>query len=209
MSKKLVITACVGALALTAFVLASPVSAQWMVNGTNLAAGETKALASGAPVHELMKLKAAGVTIECKGKNFEFGSPQIEAGDKGATNSLIFTECAADGKCTVSKTIATLPLMEVATLDGALAANISFLPKTKTIFAVIQVTGLECALAGAQPATGKAKFLAPTGQDERLLQLIESKTTEASGELKIGVSPVELKASALLKLAADLPWSFL
>lgn len=209
MSKKLATTVFIGVLTLSAFVLASPVSAQWMVNGTNLAPGETKALASGAPVDENALLKAGGVAISCTGKNLEFGSAQIEAGDTGSANTLVFTECSANAKCTVGKTLATLPLMNVASLGAAPADTISFLPKTKTIFAVIKMDGAECALLGTQAVTGKAKFSAPTGQTEKLLQQIQANVTEASSELKVGSSPAELKVAALVKLTSDLPWSFL
>jgi hypothetical protein len=207
MSKKLITTVCVGVLALSALTLASSASAQWMVAGTTLVGNE--ALANTAQVHELGKLKAAGVTINCAGKNLTGVSPQIEAGDAGSASSLVFSECTANANCTVTKTLGTLPLMAVAKLEGTLAVNVSFLPKTGTIFTTIKFEGAECALLGTQPVTGKANVLAPTGQDERLLQLIEAKVTEATGELKVGSSAAELKGSALLRLVSDKTWSFL
>lgn len=207
MSKKLITTVCVGILALSASALVSSASAQWMVNGTTLA-GTAKMLVK-ARVHVFGKIKAAGVTIECSGENLEAVSPQIEAGDKASASSLIFTSCAANSNCTVTKTLGTVPLVATAVLGVAPAVNVTFKPKTKTLFATIALSGAECALLGTQPVSGTAKVLAPTGQTEKEAQLVEAKVTEASGELKVGSSPAELKGSYLLLLEAHLTWSFL
>ncbi|HEY2768614.1 MAG TPA: hypothetical protein VGI76_10165 [Solirubrobacteraceae bacterium] len=206
MSKKLAPTVFVGLFALSAFALASSASAQWMVNGTNLTG--TAALAPGAPLDENVTINISGVSIVCT-SSVELVSPQLEAGDKAPTNSLIFAGCSANGKCTVESNFKTVPLTATATLEGTLAINLIFKPKTKTVFGTLKFEGAECPLFGVQTATGTAKFLAPTGRDERLSQQIINNVTAASGELKAGISNIEMKGSSLLKLATDLPWSFL
>lgn len=209
MSKKLIMTICVGMLTLSAFALASSASAQWMVNGTTLAGTQT--LANTAKVDENGKLKAAGVTIECIAANLEGTGPQIEAGDKGSVTSLIFKGCTSiTPTCTIgSETIQTVPITATATLGTAPAVNVAFVPKTKTIFATIKFNGAECALLGIQPVTGKAKISAPTGQTESVLQQIVANVSEASGELKVGSSAAELKGAALLQLSNSAKWNFL
>lgn len=212
MSKlKLLTVACVGALALTAFALASSASAQWMVKGTTLTGSETKALATTAAVDEHGKLKAAGVTIECNGNTLNGTGPMIEAsGEKGSATSLTFNECSANSNCTVATTIATVPLVaDTPIIEGNKDISTIFLPKTKTIFATIKFNGAECALLGTQPVAGKAKINAPTGAAENTLQEIQAEVQEASGELKVGSSAAELKGAALLKLTTNEPWSFL
>ncbi|HEY2768616.1 MAG TPA: hypothetical protein VGI76_10175 [Solirubrobacteraceae bacterium] len=205
MSKKLAIAACTGLLLLSALALTSTASAQWMVNGTNLTTNQ--ALASGAPTDKVVEIKVAGVAVVCAG--VELTSPQIEPGDTASTSSLVFANCSANGGCTIEKNIHTVPLTATATLGGTLAANIIFKPKTKTVFGTLKFEGAECPLLGTQVATGSAKFLVPTGRDEKLFQALEAEVTEASGELKAGGSSVGLTGSSLLKLSTDLPWSFL
>lgn len=206
MSKKLAMAACTGLLLLSALALTSTASAQWMVNGTNLAANQ--ALASGAPTDKAVEIKVAGVAVECAG--VELTSPQIEPGDKASTSSLVFANCSANGGCIIEKNIHTVPLTATATLGVAtLVANIIFKPKTKTVFGTLKFEGAECPLLGTQVATGSAKFLVPTGRDEKLSQALQAEVTAASGELKAGGSNVELTGSSLLKLSTDQPWSFL
>jgi hypothetical protein len=207
MSKKLITTVCVGVLALSAVALVSNASAQWMVGGTNLTG--TSPLLVKFKVDLVGTLKAAGVAITCSGENFEGISPQIEAGDKGSVQSLVFTGCASNSNCTVTKTLGTVPIVATAVLGVTPAVNVTFKPKTKTIFATIKFDGAECALIGTQPVSGSAKALMPTGQTEKEVQLIEGNTSEASGELKVGSSAASLKCSILLILQLHLPWSFL
>lgn len=211
MSKKLIVTMCVGVLSLSALALASSASAVWMVNGTNLSG--TEKLATTAAVDENGLLKGAGVTITCTSKTLEGVSPEIEGaapGDKGKASSLVFKECAANANCTLAtKTIGTLPLTATATLGTSPAVNVLFKPTSGTIFTTIKFNGAECALLGTQPVTGQAKIAAPTGQTEKTIQEIAANVTEASGELKIGSSPAELKGAALLQLSTSKGWSFL
>jgi hypothetical protein len=212
MSKvKLITMACVAALALSAFASASAsaATAGWMVKGTMLSG--SKALATTAAVHEFGKLKAAGVTIECKGGTLNGIAPEIKSPNLGAAKSLEFTGCKSiTANCEISpEKINTVPLLAEATLEGALAVKVLFKPETKNTFTTVEYTGALCALQGVQPVTGKATVSAPTGQDERTLQQLNANVTETSGELKVGSSPAELKGVALLRLASGEPWSFL
>lgn len=211
MSKKLIMTICVGILALSASALASSASAEWMLNGVNVTG--TQKLATTAAVDENGLLKAAGVTIECTGKNLEGTNPQIEVPNKGSASALIFTECESiTPTCKLNtKTIGTVPLTAtVALVAGSAKEDLAtFLPKTKTIFATIKYEGAECALLGTQPVSGKALVKGPTGQEEKTLQEIVANVSEETGELKVGSSPAELKGAALLKLASGNKWSYL
>ncbi len=185
------------------FCLAAAASAQanWFVEGTQLTG--TQALATTAAVDESFKLKAAGVTITCTGKNFEGVSPQIEAPESATATSLVFKECASSEACTVTKTIGTVPVRASVTEGASPAVKAVFSPKTKTIFATIKYNGAECPLLGVQPVTGKATALLPTGEEDNVLQEVAPNIAEASGELKLGSSAAELKGAALLELASE------
>jgi hypothetical protein len=214
MSKtKIMMTTCVGVLVFSAFVSgsASAVTAGWMVKGTML--NGTKALATTAAVDEEHIFEFFGVTIKCSGSVLNGASPKINsATNMGDAESLTFNGCSANANCKVPTSISTLPVLVDLTLDGTLAVKGKFLPhgpgaNTKT-FATILFEGAACALEGVQPVSGTQAFLAPTGQDERTLQLITA-TKDAEGELKIGLGAVTLTGAILVRLANGEPFSFL
>jgi hypothetical protein len=204
---KLIKTVCLAALALSALTstTASAATAGWMVNGTLLTG--SKALTTAA-VDEEWQLNAAGVTIRCAGTNVTATGPEIVAPNKGAAKSVTFNGCSTNEHCKVPISISTLPILTEATLDGALAVKELIKPETKTTFATILFEGALCALEGVQPVSGRASVLAPTGQDERTLQLYKATAIEA-GELKAGSNTATLNGSSLIKLANGEPWSFL
>ncbi|HUN77285.1 MAG TPA: hypothetical protein VMU32_00005 [Solirubrobacteraceae bacterium] len=188
---------------------ASAATAGWMVNGKLLAANETKNIALGTVVDEsfILHVPLAGLEITCKGLNIQGG--MIIGTNKNLEKSLAFTECTAgNGNCSIGqKEIATVPLSSEATLDSenTLAVNISFTPETGTIFATIKFEGSTCALLGVKAVTGSASALAPTGQDEKQVQLLSS----TSKSLKVGTDAAEITGSALLELESKETWSFL
>jgi hypothetical protein len=210
---KMITSTLIAVVALSALVSASAsaATAGWMVNGTLL--NGTRALATTAAVDEngILKSSGADVEIECSGKVLNGLVPEIQSPNTGQTNSLEFTTCVAlTPNCTLlSSTIGTVPISVEATLEGTLAVVATFKPKTKTTFATFVFEGSKCASAGLNGVTGTVKVLAPTGQDERTLQLINSLATEASAELKVASSPASLLGSILIKLASSEPWSFL
>jgi hypothetical protein len=123
---------------------------------------------------------------------------------------LTFTGCVSKTTgCTLEGTkISTVPIVAEATLEGALAVKVKFSPKTKNTFATFKFNGT-CAAVGTNPVTGHATVLAPTGQDEKVLQLVTSITTEKAEELFVGSSPASLTGSANLQLESGAPWSYL
>jgi hypothetical protein len=205
-----IMVVCAGVLALSAFAsaTASAVTAGWMVNGTMLTG--SAALATTAAVDQEGVLEGGGVKITCIGKTLNGIAPEIKASNKGAAGNLEFTECSAAEPCKIAtKTIKTLPILVEATLEGVLAVVATFKPEVGTIFTTLKFEGTECSLSGTTPIKGSAQVLAPTGQDERTLQLINAITTAASNTLLLGSSPASLSGSALLQLAHGELWSFL
>lgn len=182
----------------------------WNVNGVGLTG--TAALASTAESTEAAKLHFSSITVECKGKNLNVVSPEIEAPNKGAATSLTFNECkATEGPCELVGTqIGTLPLITETTREESFQGVKTILkPKTKSTFATISFAGSSCALASeVQPIAGKVTAILPNGYTERTSQEILANVTKASEELKVGSSVAELKDKALLKLASGKPWSF-
>jgi hypothetical protein len=209
-----VVTTLIAASVLSALAssAASAATVGWMVNGTLLSGAA--ALASTATTDEPYRLAwDAGNEIACNGSTLNSVAAEIKSLQTGGMSSLEFNECKAiSDVCRLAgqpTTIGTVPLLLEATQEGALAAIIGFKPKTTTNFLTVKYEGPECAMEGILDFTGRIAMLGPTGQDESTLQLLESITTEASGELKMGSFGVSLKGSALLKLASGEPWSFL
>lgn len=183
-------------------------TASWMVAGTNLTGSAPIATATKTDENFVLKAGSTGIVITCEVLEVESG--KITAPNKDSASSLVFKKCKGSTVCPIAnETIRTKPILSEATLEGTLAANITFTPETGTVFTEVTFEGAECGLSGIQPITGKAKALSPTGQDERTLQLLTPTVTEASGELKVGSSAASLKGSALLELESHKTWSFL
>lgn len=213
MSKvKMIAAVLIAAFALSALVSASAsAAAGWMVNGTLLSG--SAALASTAAVEKPGTLTAAGVTIECTSSTLHSIESEIKSPNTNAIRSVEYSGCSSvTASCALAGgtgVIATLPFTGEVTLSGSSGVVDTFTPKTKSLFATIGYEGEICALKGVQPVTGKAKILAPTGQEERTVQQASSLVTEASGELKVGSAPASIVGTVLSKLASGLPWSFL
>jgi len=219
MSKaKLVVAAFFAVLAFSALAssTASAATAGWLVNGTLLTGTQTAALATTAFVDEKGILTfgtgEGEIKITCSSSTLRGENPKIEAsGNKASATSLIFEECTvtSTGECTLATTsIGTLPLTTEVTLDGPLAVQGTFKPPVNT-FATFKLNGTNCAAAGVNPVKGTAPWLAPTGQDERTLQLLSVNITKAQNVLQVGSAAASLSGSLLLKLASLLGWSFM
>jgi hypothetical protein len=221
MSKvKVIISAFIAVLALGALAssMASAATPGWLVNGTLLTGDQKASLATTAAVDQNGVLKFKTVTIECKGSTLDGVDPLIEAlhNNLGSAASLQFLGCSATpaSKCELEGqpvTIGTLPVTTEPTLEGALGVAATFRPISGTTFATLKFTEkTECAVSAEKlPVTGSAPATAPTGQDERTLQLLNVNVSSATGLLKVGNSAASLEGSALLKLASSLPWSFM
>ena len=199
-----VAVAALGALASSA----SAVTVGCMVGGTLLQGLEL--LATTAKVDKNAKLTTGSVVIECTGETLNGVTPMLTAPNSGSAGSLEFTKCKpTEGKCTIeSEKIGTVPILAEATLEGALAVVAVFKPETGKVFTNLTFLGATCSLEGTQPVQGTQAVLAPFGQDENTLQLINAITLK-EGELKVGAGTATLTGSALLKLETGKPWSFL
>jgi len=208
---KMTITTLIAMVAFSALASASAsaATAGWMVNGTLLTGSELLATTAKVDKNGVLSSPEAHVEVECSG-NLQ-GMAEITAPTAASATTIEFTGCKAlSANCALSSaTIGTVPINVEATLEGALAVVATFKPKTKSVFATFEFTGEKCAAEGLNAVSGAAKVLAPTGQDENTLQLINAIATQASDELKVGSSPASLIGSALLQLASGRPWSFL
>jgi len=213
MSKaKVVFAALIAVLAVSAMASSSATAAEgWLIKGT-LLAGIAK-FSNTASVDEVFVLKFSGTEIICSANILDGMGLQIENPNMASAETIIFAGCAvtSGGECELNSgpRIETLPILTEVTLDGPLAVRGVLKPQKVTTLATINLKGANCAVQGKQPITGTAAWLAPTGQDERTLQLLSVNITEASKEFRVGGLDASLKGSILLKLASSLPWSFM
>jgi len=210
---KLVFAVFVAALSGSVMTSDSAIAAEgWLIKGT-LLSGIAK-LANTTFVDEVSELTFSGTTIRCKGTTLEAVGPQLESPNMASAASLIFKECevTSGGACklTSGASIGTVPILTEVTLDGQLAVRgVIKTQNGSNTFATVFLEGENCAVQGRQAITGDVSWLAPTGQDERTLQLLGVNITEASKLLKEGGLGASLKGSYLGKLASPLPWSFM
>lgn len=211
-SKPIVAVVCASMTVLCVLVFSTTAMAlthSWMVGGTTLSG--SAALSTSAHVDEGLRVEvpAASITVECADTSVTATSPEIIAPNMGAAQSVELSECkTVASKCVLSSPkVKFLPVTAEATLDGTLAIKEIIKPKTKTTFTTVKLEGETCGFAGTQAVTGQSTFLAPTGQDERTLQLFSSKPTK--GELKAGGDEAILKVASLVGLVSGSSWSFL
>jgi hypothetical protein len=121
---------------------------------------------------------------------------------------MVFLLCAAAFPCGIANSrITTTPLTGEATLEGNLAANILVKPSTGTLLSTVEFVGSNCTLQGVQPITGRLSLLAPTGQDEKVLQQINLSADAV--DLSIGGGLTTLTGSAIVNLTSMATWNFL
>ncbi len=197
----------VAVLGLCAAIQAPVATAGWMVNGTEFTG--TKALARTAKVVESFRFEAAGTAVVCSGSTFDTVQAEIIAPNKGAAASIELHECKPEGKeCTISNsTIASVPVVAEATLEGTKGSVTVITPKTKATFATVFFEGTMCALNGTVGVTGKATVKFANGQIESTQQLGVLATTK--GEMKVGSSEVVGTGEFTRRLAGGERWSFL
>jgi hypothetical protein len=203
------VAALVVMLALSGFVsAATAATAGWMVNGSLLTG--TKALTTTAATDEEFALQVGSLfTIECQDASIKPTLPEITAPNRLVLKGYEMTQCSLaneEGACHLggSKVVVGSLLAE-ATLDGTLGVRAVFKPETGSALFSWEIVGVECIADGKDSLGGQATMLAPSGQDERTLQLLKWATT--TGEIK--PEPTNVKGSELLRLASGEAWSFL
>ena len=214
MSKvKVVVGACVVACGLSWAASATSWRSRPAGWSTGKVLSGSKALATTAAVDETSRLVGGGFSLKCTGTILKGVAPEIISSSMGSATSLIFTTCASTTtNCELSpadKEISTVPLLSEVTLEGALGAKGTAVPKTGSIITTIKFEGEKCSGAGVKAITGSVISSAPTDQDERTLQLHSINTTASEGTLKFASGAATLTGSVLLKLASGEPWSYL
>lgn len=213
MSKvKLFVAVCAAACMLSA--LASTVAyAEWDVGGAKLVGSAAIATTAAVGSSGQLLVPATGVTITCTANVLGINGGRLIAPAGILASSIVFQQCANVGEsgCTLAtKTIGTVPVHGVASLEGALNTYILVLPETKNTFATIAFTTAEpCAFAGTtQPVTGDASLLIHNGIHPAVTQLVLAFSLK--GALKLGSGEALLEnADALIQLASGATWNFL
>jgi hypothetical protein len=189
-------------------VASSSAQAGWLVLGSLLAGS---AAISASSIEHSKATFGFGEEVEIQCDTLVFNGGFIGEPDKLLVKSLEFTGCSLVKplECTLANSsFSTLPVEGLVTLDGPLAFKAKIKPENSDdFFSTFRVNGDTCAAAGLKEISGSFVVLAPTGQDQRLWQLLNL-LVEEKGELVIGLTRGSLSGSALFRLENDMPWSF-
>jgi hypothetical protein len=195
---------------------ASSATATWLVGGSPLTG--TAALATSAVVDEPTKLLVPdfGLVITCSGAALGLVGPRIEGTDKGFVSSLRFLACNVTqppSGCALeetNQTIATLPLLALASKATGEEDRITLTPETKRGFAEIAFNPFdECNMENPLLVAGSVKVGVPTGQLELLNQALVDLGSSENNSLEASAHKAYLAGGrALLKLQSDRSWGF-
>ncbi len=190
-------------------VASSSAQAGWLVSGSLLAGSAAISTSSIGHSPTVFKFGPEGnIEIECD--PYELSAGKISESDKLLINSLVFRGCSiAPFECTLpNSTISTLPVEGLITLDGSLAFKAEIKAENSNgLFATFQIDGPTCTVEGLANIAGSFLALAPTGQDQRLWQLLNL-LVETPDEFGINNTRSTVSGGSLIKLENDKQWSF-
>lgn len=190
---------------------------QWNVNGSPLSGSASLALTAKADSLLLLETGAGASTpikIDCKGPVLIEGGT-ITAPDKDSATSLIFDGCKSQEptNCTIQEAIETeAGISSLIELNSAKDVRVLFKPASGKTFATFVYGGTNCSIAGEKPINGSVTEGAPTGTEERTLQVLEGLGTTENNipehTLEIAKEAYFLLGKVLLELASKSKWSF-
>jgi hypothetical protein len=210
---KAIIAALMATMAFGA-VAASSATAEWFVNGTKLATGQTAALAPTAPVDETSTFNIPGIdiTIACSGPNLLLHEGALRGPSSYIVGEQTWDGCAVTppGNCSVSpNSISSTPVIGTVTTGASPQDKVTFAPQTKKAIAVIPFSGALCALSGEEPIDGSFTQKLPVGQTESESQIFEDLGSVENNSLQLAGDKVYVeKGKQLVKLASGQKWSF-
>jgi hypothetical protein len=214
--------ALLAAVALSAMIVGSASADEWFVKGTKLAAGQSAALATSAPVDQFAKMRlgagAEEVEIECTGANLGGAEAYISGGTGEMAKSLNFEKCSiikpATGCSLVGQptTISTTTLGVTVLLAGSnTKVSLNLHPLTKKVFTTLDASETNTCLGGGgeKSLSGAVLILSSDYATEAVTHTImaqgsvENNSLEAAGEKVIFEGGL-----ALVKLTSESKWSF-
>jgi len=226
MSKAKVAAVAVFAALMLSMVGAASASAatkmNWYIDGAELKAGQTAALANTATVDSPTVLNVPGLSLKVSCPGLSAKKAELQGGAAGESamgqaEALKYESCSevSPPSCKLSSsstTITTEPILALVLLSSGHPiplVSILFQPKSGNTFATISFEGSKCPFAGEQGVTGKVLVSAPTGADEAEVQAIEGLGTTENNSLIVDGDKAYLEGGkALLKLASEADWSF-
>jgi len=194
-------------------IVTSSASAGWFIEGKELAAGSTAALATTAKVDEVSTLLVPNLSISvvCSGSTLDAVSPEIIGGDTAKAASLRFLDCnttkPATGcaLATANQTIPTLGITATAKEATYPDEKLLVAAQTKNTLAEMEFNEANtCAFNGLEPVKGSLTLNVPTLQEERAVLPVEGQGSIENNSLEIGSGNKAFidGGKALLKLAS-------
>jgi hypothetical protein len=217
------------AVALSAIAVGSASADEWFVGGAKLAAGQSAALATAAPVEtgEFAKLRiqpgsASEVEIECTGANLIGSEAYISGGTGGMAKSLTFEKCSVIKPATGCKlegqptnvttgALGVTTLLAPVTKGNTTKVSINIHPLTGSQFAVLNISAGSTCLngEGEKPVKGSVLILSSGGEVEEVTHEIMAQGSVENNSLEVAGNKSIIEGGlALVKLASGSKWSF-
>lgn len=195
---------------------AASASAGWLVNGTPLSGSAALSTQALVTVESTLLIPVLNFAARCSGHFIIITNPQIFGANRGFASALTFLGCSTitPVACELEgqpASVATNPILAVATKGPGESVRATFTPETGTTFANIKFgKANECVFKGTEPVTGSFVAGAPTGQlSLSAQQFTDLGSTEGNNSLQIGGDKVFLAGGdELLTLASGSKWSF-
>jgi hypothetical protein len=218
--------------ALSAIAVGSASADEWFIGGAKLAAGQSAALATTAPVDEFAKLRinpgsaTTEVALECTGANLIGGEAYISGGTSGMAKSLTFEKCKVTKPATGCelepevaggtknlRSVRTNALGVTTTLStaGGTKVSINIHPLTKKTFVELPFTETSTCLGGGgdKPVNGAVSIASSDGTSEEVTHRIQALGSLENNSLEVAGNKAIIEGGlALVKLASGSKWSF-
>jgi hypothetical protein len=215
--------ALLAAVAMSAIAASSASADEWFIEGTKLAAGKSAALATAAPVDELIAFKmlagsSSEVEIRCEGANLIKAEAYISGGTGGMAKAVTFeaceitkpsTDCALEGQ---PRNISTTALGITTLLAGpATKIKVNVHPLSGTQFTTIPIASGSTCLdgEGEKPIKGSVFVLSSNTGTESVTHTVMAQGSLENNSLEVaGQKAIVSTGLVLDKLASGSKWSF-
>lgn len=207
---KLLIAAS-SALAALSIAVPSCATAEWFVNGAKLTT--TAAVATTASVDTGVTLNSPSLhlTIKCSGATLELHVHEIfpNGALRYIAHAWLGCSVVQPTSCSIPSEITSNAVTGTTTTGTSPEDRLTQKPTSGRLLAAITFEGATCPFLGEEPLDGSFTEKLPTGQNESVIQAVESLGSTENNSLELAGAKAYFEGGkALLKLASGSKWSF-